>query len=150
MPNYTRRLHRAVLRHNTDRLRRLLESGVKDVNGRDGSLDFTPLMLAVMKNKQEMAEMLLRHRADVSLQDREANTAVMLAVWTDNHDLLKVLLDHGGPVDLADRQGVTPLEFALEKDSGTCVRLLLAAGASLTSWSLRLLRKVRRNRGEIL
>ena len=64
-----------------------------DVNQRDGSERHTPIMMLAMGlGRPEMAAMLLRHHVDLSLRDRQGNTAVMLAVSHRNSKMLKVTL----------------------------------------------------------
>ena len=62
-----------------------------DENQRDGLKRHTPIMLLAMGlGRPEMAAMLLRHHVDLSLRDRQGNTAVMLAVSHRNSKMLKV------------------------------------------------------------
>ena len=62
-----------------------------DVDEVDSSERHTPIMMLTMGlGRLEMAAMLLRHHVDLSLKDRQGNTAVMLAVSHRNSKMLKV------------------------------------------------------------
>ena len=80
-------------------------------------------------------EMLIRHHADMSLQDCEGYTAMMHTCTLrrpPKPELLKLLLDHGAPtVDVRCKYGYTPLVAAVAKNLTSCVRHLVDANASM-------------------
>ncbi|KAM7541832.1 hypothetical protein Aperf_G00000013013 [Anoplocephala perfoliata] len=72
-------------------LDRLFAAG--DVNVRaETAPGQTPLMLAARKANTTVVELLLRHGADVNIQDDIGNTALMCAIDCNNLEMVKILL----------------------------------------------------------
>ena len=57
-----------------------------------------------------MAKLLLEKGADVSLANRDGNTALHIAAFFANKDLLELLLDKGASVSVKNRRSETPLD----------------------------------------
>jgi ankyrin repeat protein/class 3 adenylate cyclase len=68
-----------------------------DVNGRDEDTGNTPLVVAVMENQREIAQLLLNNGADVNLPD-----------WTGKNT----------PLDLAEQSGFLPIAHLLQSRGG--------------------------------
>lgn len=98
------------------------------VNERD-YLDRTGLMYAAINNNTELAEILLQHKADVTLKDKLGNTALHWAAERGSNEVLQMLLAAHAPVNAQNNQGITPLMLAVADDHARSVKLLLAAGA---------------------
>lgn len=106
-------LHEAVLNHNQEAVKKLLEADAKvNVANEAGK---TPLLLAIEGNKLGVLQHLQANiggswfPADVvNVQDVNGDTALHQAVKIGNFDIIKWLLNAGADPMLANRQGFTP------------------------------------------
>ena len=94
--------------------------------GPDGK---TVLILAAAKGYEDMAELLVRHRAALDRSDRFGNTALFYAAAGDHAGVVEILIEAGAKKDKANRRGVTPLMVAASEGRLATVRALLDAGA---------------------
>lgn len=84
-----------------------------------------------------MAELLLKHKANVKLVNDWGATPLHLASYQGNADLVKLLLQHGADVAATDGEGKTPLldcaghGCGADKGHTKTIRLLLKAGADI-------------------
>jgi ankyrin repeat protein len=95
--------------------------------GKDASL--TPLHQAILRNRTEIAQLLLRSGAAVDVPDRSARTPLHLAVERGSLVLVQALLERHAKPNERDRLGWTPLHHAAAKDKVAIARALLAGGA---------------------
>ena len=89
---------------------------------------FTLLSLAVIRNNIEMAELLLKYKADVNTVVSDGDTALILAVDNNNMEMVKLLLSYGADIDYQGFRGRTALFCALEynrKENIEMVKLLI-------------------------
>ncbi len=104
-------------------------------HGKDAGL--TPLHQAILRNRTEIATLLLDAGASVDAPDRSARTPLHLAVERGNVALVQTLLArHAKPNEL-DRTGWTPLHHAAAKNKVAIARALLAGGANPKALSER-------------
>jgi ankyrin repeat protein len=106
--------------HAINTVKFLLDHGA-NINAK-GKEKRTPLMLAVMGDEGELADLLIKRGADVNAKDRIGKTALMLARG-EQSEKMSALLRAAGAKDFQP----TLLEAVLQSDSAT-VRKLLAAG----------------------
>uniref|UniRef100_A0A671M830 Fibronectin type III and ankyrin repeat domains 1 n=1 Tax=Sinocyclocheilus anshuiensis TaxID=1608454 RepID=A0A671M830_9TELE len=136
-----RNLHNAVLRSDELELCRVLQSIKVTVDVPD-KLDFTPLMVAVMKGFTSGVQILVRHGADVnkktnSGKDRLAFLQVLPALlWNScaggHLPVLHHLMQDGCEVDVRDDATWTPLMIVSVMTGDTAVAsLLITAGADV-------------------
>ena len=107
-------LHRAVKDNNLDEVRKLLWTGKVDVNRYDVHFN-TPLHLACMLGREEIAEVLMRHGALPMLRNKQYWTCVHEAVSFGKRSLIeKVWFAHRKIMDLnlRDRKEVVLKELA--------------------------------------
>jgi len=99
-------LHSALLYHNTDNIRILLEGGADTelVN----NIGRRPIHIA---SDSESLQLLLDHGARVDAQDRVGNAAIHFAVLSKDRDRVDVLLKAGCDVMVRNRAGSTPLHL---------------------------------------
>jgi len=123
----TRRLLLSAIDHNDDYLvKRLLETGLVDVNAPLGTLKWTPLYLAVFRGNMTILKLLI----DIGKADVNAVcfgwSPIRNAIVQYNADLVRLLLATG-KVDLEakDADGQIPLEVALNLESNDIARMLL-------------------------
>ncbi|XP_021371290.1 uncharacterized protein LOC110461892 isoform X1 [Mizuhopecten yessoensis] len=117
---------------NVDVMRRFLDAG-SNVNVRSTADASTPLMLATQNRHTEMAELLLKHGADVTAVNMEKNNSFCIAVRTGDAKLVNAIWPYRGKLDInhANSEGQTVLHFAAEKLWEACVGFLLTNGAQI-------------------
>jgi ankyrin repeat protein len=128
---------------NPQQVRIAVEHGL-DVNAKDVSLGFTPLMNAAGNGDLESVKILLAHGADVNAVsakdpinvlngpiDLGYYTALMLASFYGPPEIVDALLHAGAKLDPKDIRGRTALHYAVstEAQDPRIVSLLLKAGA---------------------
>lgn len=128
---------------NPNQVRIAVEHGL-DVNAKDVSLGFTPLMNAAGNGDLESVKILLAHGADVNAVsakdpitvlngpvDLGYYTPLMLASFYGPPEIVDALLQAGAKVDPKDIRGRTALHYAVstEAQDPRIVSLLLKAGA---------------------
>lgn len=70
----------------------------------------TPVHIATLANHPAAVELLLTHGADVSLADREGNTALHMASFLGRTDLVRLLLNAGADPELRNHLGFSSLD----------------------------------------
>ncbi|TRY91093.1 hypothetical protein DNTS_020394 [Danionella cerebrum] len=128
-------LHLGVIHSQMDAVRNLTQvvSALpgEDVLNMRNHLYQTPLHLAVLTEQKEVVEALLEAGVDVTLTDREGNTALHLAAQLKNDQILQVLLKHKtvSPLfNVVNSAGECALHLAVRGGRLECVRALLQAG----------------------
>jgi ankyrin repeat protein len=99
-------------------------------------LPMTPLLAAVIHQRQPAAERLLAGGADPNYVHMLFGTPLHAATGAGNVELLRLLIDRGGNVDAKNRQGQTPL--AVIATSRTAIDRLAAAKAAIASLGMKL------------
>lgn len=77
---------------------------------------FTLLSLAVMDNNIEMAELLLKYKADVNAEVDLTDSVLIGSVDNNNMEMVKLLLSYGADINYKGFRGRTALFSALEHD----------------------------------
>jgi ankyrin repeat protein len=128
---YPHAIFEYIKNHDTAIVKDMLEKGA-DVNiSQDDGNRYTPLIMAVRNDYEDIAKLLLGHGAGVAVKDKEGNTALHWAVKKQYVGMLKTLLEHAGEgaVDIPDGNGNTPLMCAVYGNQVRIVEMLLDAGA---------------------
>ncbi|XP_022103404.1 ankyrin repeat and SAM domain-containing protein 6-like isoform X2 [Acanthaster planci] len=94
----------------------------------------TPLMIAAMMGRGDIAELLVQRGADINMQDSKSGwTALMQATFHRRKDLVKYLVDAGADVNIQAKDGCKALDLALvivmnenEKSDNELISLLAA------------------------
>ena len=146
----TEEVWNAVQNDNAEAVRRLLSSGMVDVNlqkSTDWGL-LTLLGYAASKDHKEVAKLLLDAGADINKameggssgesllccdagpgHPHNGTTPLHRAVTVDGTDVIKLLLSRGADFNKADSSGLTPLHWAARFDRTDVAKLLLNRGA---------------------
>jgi ankyrin repeat protein len=142
-------LHVAIETGRRDMFRLLLDAGA-DPAGRNGDYDlWSPLMLAINRERADMRDELISRGARIGLVEAllmkdDAGVDVLLAgglpprvpnngsilAFARTPRAIDLLLELGAPIDLKDRWGVTPVEAMSRAgaDGGTLVRHMMTHG----------------------
>jgi hypothetical protein len=103
----------------------------------DTPSDCTPLAMAVIANKRDVARRLISHGASPIMKVNVGNhrlptTVVMLAAKFDRSDMIELLLSENKTwSDYVDAQGRTALFYAAELDYSDSISALVKHGASI-------------------
>jgi len=135
MPGDTE-LHKAANQGEELDVKDLLDSVPVDAPGAQGR---TALHRALGAGHKGVAEILVEHKADVTLQDSCARTSLHWAALGPESDsalaCLQLLFQNDAVKALIDKQsksGATPLHCALTRSHTDAVRLLVEKGANKT------------------
>lgn len=116
-------LHWAVVRGDKERLRKLIQPQA-DVNVKDAA-GSSPLHIAVMLNRQDLAEMLLEAGADVD------PSTLVAAIWPGRGKFVKLLIERAEDINAPGADGLAPLHKAAMLWDWEIVDLLITAGADI-------------------
>jgi len=110
-----------------DVVSRLLEESA-DLDLRETSFDWTPLLAAVWNGHVDVAEVLMEHGASVKVVDRWNRTALFLAAQRNHLPMLELILKRDpSSVNDVDSNGRTPLHIAVQLRHKEIVQRLLHA-----------------------
>ena len=93
----------------------------------------TPLMCAVLRNRDLCVRHLLDAKADGNLADHEAITPAIMGCSKGSTECLKLLLEAGVDINTCDIYGGNCLTHAIKTKHWQCVDLLLAYGVFVGS-----------------
>ena len=112
-------------------LRCLIENGA-DVNGVN-KVKHTPLMIAAIRGHINALTLLIKHGADVDLQDSDGYKALHFAVYGSDisSEIFSCLIGIGADVNARTNNGVTPLMIAAEEGHINAVTSLVKCGANV-------------------
>jgi hypothetical protein len=99
----------AVATGNSGEVERLLKTGTS-VNAKQRGSGSTPLNTAAVFGQTEIAKLLLKKGADVSIANRDGNTALHIASFFTHTEFVELLLKNGASVSVKSRRGETPLD----------------------------------------
>ncbi|MDE2312711.1 MAG: ankyrin repeat domain-containing protein [Elusimicrobia bacterium] len=89
-----------------------------------------PLHWAALNGYADIAQMLIKHGANVNVQNGGGDTPLDWAALGGHADVAKLLIGAGADINAADGTGDTPLHFAADVGSLDTVNALLASGAN--------------------
>ncbi len=123
-------IHDAARSGDLEQIQRLIVKG-SDVNAK-ATRDETPLVVAALAGKGEIASYLLQRGADIDARTSSGLTPLHAAAYAGHDDIVRLLVARGADIDDAgNAYGVTPLHLAAEENHVTTVKALLSLGASV-------------------
>ena len=93
---------------------------------------FTPLVFATYFDKKEIAETLIKNKANVNHKDAKGNTALLGVAFKGNIDIALLLLNNGANINAQNNLGYTALIFATLYNQTKMVDFLLSQNADIT------------------
>lgn len=89
-----------------------------------------PLLWGIMKNRIDILEFFIDHKANINQIDEDGYTPLMIAVQSGSYDIVKYLTDRGANVNICNDEGKTSLIYAaVKKDFCNAVNCLIINGA---------------------
>jgi len=125
-------IHDAVKSGDVEKVRALILTDTNLINAKNND-GWTPLHIAAANGKDDMAEMLLDHGADVNAKDNGGATPLLYAAMYGQKEVAQVLLDHGADVNAKTVGGMTPLHYAAMRGYTDLAELLLTHGADVNA-----------------
>jgi quinoprotein dehydrogenase-associated probable ABC transporter substrate-binding protein len=95
-----------------------------------GSAKYTPLMLAVKKGNQPMAQTLLQYKAEPNTKNAGGVTALMIAAYGNQDMIISLLVKSGAKIDIRDAEGKTALVIAQENNAEKSIEMLKVVSAN--------------------
>ncbi|EMY77581.1 ankyrin repeat protein [Leptospira weilii serovar Ranarum str. ICFT] len=89
--------------------------------------DKSALIIASEREKEKIIRFLLKHGANINLQDKESKSALMIACEREKEKIVRFLLKPGADVNFRDKKGNTALTFAQENKHWKIVDVLTKA-----------------------
>lgn len=132
-------LYHAVINGHLDSVHRMIKVGT-DVNMRIGCIESTALHFAANGGDVPMVRLLLKHGADVAMQDIAGLSPLHVSFHCgpENMDVYKVLLENGADCnEKCPSDGISPFHLALRGRSLRTVKMLLENGADIEALSNR-------------
>ncbi|XP_066500141.1 ankyrin repeat and SOCS box protein 6 isoform X2 [Hoplias malabaricus] len=110
-----------------------------DINFEDPVSYYTPLHIAVLRNKPQMVQLLVQHGANIDKRDRihESSPLDLASEEADRYSCLSMLLDLGADINAKDKNGKNALLHAFASSDGLTInnvcniQLLLERGADV-------------------
>jgi ankyrin repeat protein len=114
----------------------ILEANIlkgEDVNSQDED-GATKLINSATWGHLENVKVLLKHKADVNLQDNQGEVPLMALMAFDKKDdieIFNLLVKNGAKVNIQDKDGETPLHYAVTSKRPEFTELLIKNGAKI-------------------
>uniref|UniRef100_A0A9J7XYT5 Ankyrin 2a, neuronal n=1 Tax=Cyprinus carpio carpio TaxID=630221 RepID=A0A9J7XYT5_CYPCA len=89
----------------------------------------TPLHLAAQEDRVQVAEILVKHEANVDQQTKLGYTPLIVACHYGNVKMVNFLLQNGANVNAKTKNGYTPLHQAAQQGNTHIINVLLQHGA---------------------
>jgi ankyrin repeat protein len=91
--------------------------------------DMSPLTIAIARKDLAAVKSMIRHGANVNVQDGYQETPLLCACKVNSAPLVAALLQAGADPNGITRKGMTPLYYAVMSCDMPVIQLLVSAGA---------------------
>lgn len=127
-------LHFAAKSGNAQIAKLLIEKGA-DVNARSRSTGITPLMLAIRHNHRAVIDVLIFHKADISMACglEGGSSPLHVAVKFGFIDIVEILLNNGADINAITELHSTPLYLSEKYGHEEISKLLTSQGAIINT-----------------
>ncbi len=105
-------LHCAVIVGHVENVKRLINANA-DVN--IASKHGTPLMIALLIGKQDIANLLIKNSADINEIDSKGMTPLLMAVMESHTEAVRLLIEEGANVNYATSQSCNHLSMSFKQ-----------------------------------
>jgi ankyrin repeat protein len=92
-----------------------------------------PLQLAIIKNNQEMCELLIQLGADVNAKNDNSKTSLMLAAFYGNLNIVMILRQNDASYEIKDRSGMVAIHYAVDGGDPTTLEWMISDGADVNA-----------------
>jgi hypothetical protein len=92
-----------------------------------------PLQLAIIKNNQEMVELLIQLGADVNAKNDNSKTSLMLAAFYGNLNIVMILRQNNASYEIKDRSGMVAIHYAVDGGDPTTLEWMISDGADVNA-----------------
>lgn len=140
------KLNAGIQSGNLERVKEAIEDGA-NLNKIKVSLvsDENPVVLAITKNQDKIAEYLINNGADANYTDNSGRSLLMFSAYNMDVSFCELLIKHGAKVNQEDKNGYTALEYVLdhsrkattERDINQIISVLLEHGAQIRPITLK-------------
>lgn len=121
-------LYQAIRRGDKKKVQEIINSGL---NLNPKGKQWTPLMIAVLRNDKEMVDLLLKNNADIHLRNTKGQTPLHLAARWGKKEMVEHLIQRGAFLESRDWLSWTPLMWASLRGRDEIVKVLLEKGANV-------------------
>jgi uncharacterized protein len=141
-PAFCGEIHDAAEAGNLAKVTALLKDHPELVSSENNAnWGYTPLHMAAENGNKDMAELLMKNRADINARDRKGWTALHVAARNGRKDVAELLLANNAAVNARDNLatpfgmigGNTPLHFAALNGHKAIAELLLSHKADINA-----------------
>ncbi|MEI0525256.1 ankyrin repeat domain-containing protein [Brachyspira murdochii] len=123
-----------------------LESRIKAGEHYPPDYDYTPLMIAALRNDYDMVKFLVEKGADVNAKThseyRSVVTPILLSLdyehiesrYDENSSVAEYLINNGADINVTNEDGETPLMYASKVHNIKVIELLIQKGADINAF----------------
>ncbi|ADG70335.1 ankyrin repeat domain-containing protein [Brachyspira murdochii] len=123
-----------------------LESRIKAGEDYPAGYDYTPLMIAALRNDYDMVKFLVEKGADVNAKThseyRSVVTPLLLSLdyehiesrYDENSSVAEYLINNGADINVTNEDGETPLMYASKVHNIKVIELLIQKGADINAF----------------
>ncbi|OUM58897.1 hypothetical protein PIROE2DRAFT_64118 [Piromyces sp. E2] len=93
--------------------------------------EYTPLLFACEKEKEEIVEYLIENGADIDKGNNTGDTPLIISCKKGNDNIVNYLINNGANINKENEDGDTPLMIAFNKENEDLIETLIENGADV-------------------